>query len=68
MQETVTIDTATAERLYSLFENIEAADAAFKSCQSVQFRAHVSSVYKAHNVASAFEKLQSAINDAKKEG
>lgn len=57
MAKTITIDVKTAERLLELYRNCEAADSAFKTCQSVQFRNHIQSVYKAQNIESAFETL-----------
>lgn len=60
----ITIDIKTAEKLVELYKNCEAADAAFKSCQSVQFRTHIQGVYTAPNVAAAFEALQQKIDTA----
>lgn len=65
--DTITIDLKTAERIYDLYRNCEAADTAYKSCQSTQFRAHLQGVYKAPNVEKAFNELQSLIETAKKE-
>lgn len=62
----ITIDIKTAEKIAELYTNCEAADAAFQSCQSVQFRNHIQSVYKAPNVVAAFTELQQKI-DATKE-
>lgn len=65
--KTVTIDLKTAERIYDLYRNCEAADTAYKSCQSTQFRNHIQGVYKAPNVEKAFAELQRLIEEAKKE-
>lgn len=61
----VTIDLKTAERLYDLFHNVEAADAHYKRCQSDQFRVHVQSVYQNAGVHDAFEALSGRIKEAK---
>ena len=63
--EGICISVEDAERIYSLFQNVEAADAHFHTCQAVNFRQHVQSVYKAENVRKAFEGLNAAINMAK---
>lgn len=63
----ITLSVQDAKRLYQLYENCEAADAIFKSCQSTQFRNHVKSAYTAANVAGAFQALRQSITDAEKE-
>ena len=67
MTEEITISIQTAEQLLSLFENIVAADAHFKSCQSVMFRQHMQRVYTATNVGAAFCTLKSAVESSKGE-
>ena len=63
--EGICISIEDAEQIYSLFQNVEVADAHFFTCQAVDFRQHVQSVYKAENVRKAFEGLNAAINMAK---
>jgi len=63
----VIISVNDAEKIYDLFFNVESADAHFHTCQSVNFRQHVQSVYKAQNISKAFEALKTAINKAKGE-
>ena len=63
--EGICISVEDAERIYSLFQNVEVADSHFFSCQAVNFRQHVQSVYKAENVRKAFEGLNAALNMAK---
>lgn len=65
--DAVIISVNDAEKIYDLFFNVESADAHFHTCQSVNFRQHVQSVYKAPNISKAFEALKTAINKAKGE-
>jgi len=67
VQDTVIISVNDAEKIYDLFFNVESADAHFHTCQSVNFRQHVQSVYKAPNISKAFEALKTAIDKAKGE-
>lgn len=67
MTEDIKISVQTAEQLLSLFENIAAADAHFKTCQSVPFRQHIQRVYTATNVSNAFYALKTAVEKAKGE-
>lgn len=60
----ITIDKATADALFDLFNNVEAADTHYKRCQSDEFRVHVQSVYKNPGVSGAFEKLRKLIEKA----
>lgn len=53
----ITLTKEEARQLYSLYENVELADAHFHTCQSHQFRQHLQGVYKAENVSRAFAKL-----------
>ena len=57
----ISVSVEDAEQIYSLFQNVELADVHFHTCQAVNFRQHVQSVYKAKNVAKAFENLKAAI-------
>lgn len=63
----VTIDVKTAERLYDLFHNVEAADVHYQRCQSDQFRVHVKSVYQNQGVQDAFAALRTSIDAASKQ-
>ncbi len=63
----ILLSVAEAERVYELYRNIEAADAMFKTCQSVSFRQHMQSVYKSANVSAAFDALKARIDQAKEE-
>ena len=65
--DAVIISVNDAEKIYDLFFNVESADAHFHTCQSVNFRQHVQSVYKAPNISKAFEALKTVINKAKGE-
>ena len=65
--DAVIISVNDTEKIYDLFFNVESADAHFHTCQSVNFRQHVQSVYKAPNISKAFEALKTAINKAKGE-
>lgn len=60
----ISIDVKTAEQLYDLFHNVEAADAHYQRCQSDQFRVHIKAVYQNAGVSKAFETLRSLIDDA----
>lgn len=60
----ITIDRETAEKLYDLYNNIVAADAHYKRCQSDNFRMHVKSVYQAKTVETAFETLKTQLDEA----
>jgi len=61
----ISVPIQDAEQLYELFKNVELADFHFHTCQAVNFRQHVQSVYKAENVRAAFERLNDAITAAK---
>lgn len=63
----VTLDLKTAQQLYDLFHNVEAADLHYKRCQSDQFRVHVKSVYQNEGVQHAFESLRSLLDVAEAE-
>ncbi len=63
----VSIPVHQAEQLLELYRNIEAADAHFQRCQSDSFRQHVKSVYRAPNVAAAYEQLKAAVAEAKEQ-
>lgn len=62
---TVPIPIEDAEQIYELFKNVELADIHFHTCQSVNFRDHVKSVYKAPKVSAAFAGLKQEIEQAK---
>lgn len=67
IEKKVELSIGTAKRIYELYNNIEAADAHFQTCQSVNFRQHMQSVYKARNIANAFEELNEKIVECEKE-
>lgn len=59
--ETVTVPRSVLRQLVSLADSLEAADAAYKSCQASLFRAFAQSVYKAPNVQRAVEQAREAL-------
>lgn len=59
--DTITIPIKEAKQLYELYKNIEAADGIYHACQSRSFRDHMSKVYRATNVAKAYDKLKSLL-------
>lgn len=61
VNDNISISVQDAKRIYELFENVELADFHFHTCQAVNFRQHIQSVYKAENVRSAFERLHESI-------
>lgn len=61
---TVTIDVKTAEWLYDLYNNLEAADTAYKRCQSDQFRMHLKAVKDNQNIQAAYSELKDKIDAA----
>ncbi len=67
MGKAISIDEQTAQRIYSLYQNCESADAIYKSCQSPQFRTHMKSVYQAPNVERAFAELKRLLDENQKE-
>lgn len=54
----ITLTRAEAEKIYELFNNIEAADSHYQRCQSDYFRLHVQGTYKNQAVAAAFDSLK----------
>lgn len=62
--KTVSIPLETAQQALELFRNVEAADAHFQTCQSIPFRQHVRSVYRAPNVEAAYRDIAAAVEKA----
>lgn len=60
----ITIPRNVAEQLYELYKNVSVADAHYKRCQSDNFRMHIKSVYQNQAVASAYDELQKAFDEA----
>ena len=63
---TVAITISDARQLYELYQNLEAADAHYQTCQSRGFRDHMQKVYRAANVQSAFAELKSQLDNMTK--
>lgn len=57
----VTIPRTILEQFVSLMEGLEAADSAYKSCQSTLFRNFAHSAYRAANMQTAYEDAKAAL-------
>lgn len=57
----ITIPRAVAEQLYELYNNVSAADAHYKRCQSDNFRMHIKGVYQSKAIDEAFAALKEAL-------
>lgn len=62
----ITIPRNTAQQLYELYNNVVAADAHYKRCQSDNFRVHIKAVYQSEAVANAFDQLKARMDAAEK--
>lgn len=63
----VTLPLEDAEQLYELFKAVQEADAHFHTCQAVNFRDFVKTVYRAQRVSAAFAGLKAQIDQTKGE-
>ena len=61
----VFLPLSMAEKLYELYNNVEAADTHFHTCQSTNFREHVRSVLKAPKIEKAYAELKAQIEYTK---
>ena len=59
----ITIPRAVAEQLYELYNNVSAADAHYKRCQSDNFRMHIKGVYQSKAIDDAFSALKDALDE-----
>ena len=57
----VTIPRTILEQFVSLMEGLEAADSAYKSCQSTLFRNFAHGAYRAANMQTAYEDAKAAL-------
>ena len=62
----ITISREVAKQLYDLYNNVSAADAHYKRCQSDNFRVHIKAVYQSMAIESAYAELKAALDEAEK--
>lgn len=59
----VTVPRSVLTQFVQLVEGLEAADAAYKSCQSSLFRSYAQSAYRAGNVRAAVTLAREALGE-----
>ena len=57
----VTVPRTVLQQFVSLMEGLEAADSAYKSCQSTLFRNFAHGAYRAANMQTAYEDAKAAL-------